>query len=113
MLIFFSNYLCRIEESEETDRPLAPIVNAMKEKFLKYWEHVPLITIVANVLHPTYKLHYTVKMLRKYKSYLGLAVGDEEPTIRQVLQQLVSAYITRSNVQQPASSSQTRRFKFL
>ena len=110
MLIFFLIIYVGIEE---TNPSLVPIVNAMKEKFLKYWEHVPLITIIANVLHPTYKLHYTVKMLRKYKQYLGLDVGDEEPTIRQVLQQLVSAYTTRPNVEQPTSSSQTRRFKFL
>ena len=109
LLIFF---LTINVDLESADPSLAPIVEAMREKFLKYWERVPPITLVAHVLHPTYKLHYTTRMLQIYHANLGLQTGEEEPTIRQLLQELVSTYSAQPNVDQP-SSSQTRRYNLI
>ena len=109
LLIFF---LTINVDLESADPSLAPIVEAMREKFLKYWEHVPPITLVAHVLHPTYKLHYTTRMLQIYHANLGLQTGEEEPTIRQLLQELVSTYSAQPNVDQP-SSSQRRRYNLI
>ena len=82
----------------------------MKEKFLKYWEEVPKVTIVANVLHPTYKLHYTVKMVKKYKTYLDLPRGTEEPEIRALIEEMFTQYTNQRSTAQPTPST---RFRYI
>jgi hypothetical protein len=52
---------------ESLDSSLSPIVEAMKENFLKYWEEVPAVTIIANYFHPSFKKKYTVRFLQRYK----------------------------------------------
>jgi Domain of unknown function (DUF4413) len=56
-----------MENIESIDSSLSPIVEAMKEKFLKYWEEVPAVTIIANYFHPSFKKKYTVRLLQRYK----------------------------------------------
>ena len=104
--IFFSLAL------EVSDNGLTPIVGAMKDKFLKYWERVPPVTIIANCLHPTYKKYYTVKMLRFYNNNLGLACGDEDPSVTKILEDMFNIYYNRrgdSSQQQSASASTSTR----
>ncbi|WP_284374393.1 RNase-H fold domain-containing protein, partial [Algimonas porphyrae] len=98
---------------EDTDDSLAPIVGAMKEKFLKYWKTVPLLTIVANCLHPAYKKIYTIKMLRRYYNNLDITNTSVEQTVSQAIEGLFNAYNAQLNVQQPASTSQTPQYIFL
>jgi hypothetical protein len=85
----------------------------MKEKFLKYWEAVPPLTIVANCLHPTYKKVYTVRMLRKYYTNLDITNTNVDQTVSQAIEGLFNAYNAQVNVQQPASTSQISRYIFL
>ena len=84
----------------------------MKDKFLKYWEEVPPVTIAANCLHPTYKKLYTVRMLRRYYRNLDITNTNIDQTVSQSIEGLFHAY-NQTNVQQPASTSQTPRYIFL
>jgi Domain of unknown function (DUF4413) len=59
--------LRRIAEDVHGDSPLSPIIEVMREKFLKYWDKVPLITIIVNYLHPSFKKKYTIRLLEQYK----------------------------------------------
>jgi Domain of unknown function (DUF4413) len=55
-LYSFSQKVYReMENIESLDCSLSPIVEAMKENFLKYWEEVPAVIIIANYLHPSFK----------------------------------------------------------
>jgi hypothetical protein len=93
---------------ELTDPHIAPIIAAMREKFLKYWEQVPKVTIIANVLHPSYKLYYAVKMLFKFKTHLDLLPrGTEEPEVRALIEDMFSHYNNRRNTAQSIASSST------
>ena len=47
------------------DSSLNPVIEAMTTKFLKYWEEVPAVMIIANCLHPEFKKKYTVRLLQK------------------------------------------------
>ena len=106
--IFTHKYVYFYVGVEVTDPFLAPIVEAMRENFLKYWEEIPKVTIVANILHPTYKLHYTVRMVKKYKTYLGLPRGTEEPELRALIEEMFTQYNTRRNTAQPTASTSFR-----
>jgi Domain of unknown function (DUF4413) len=56
-----------MKDIESLDSSLSPVVEAMKEKFLKYWEEVPVMIIIANCHHPSFKKKYTVRFLQRYK----------------------------------------------
>jgi Domain of unknown function (DUF4413) len=69
--IFFSQKVYRdMEDIESLDSSLSPVVEAMKEKFLKYWEEVPVMIIIANCLHPSLKkkIHRKVSSKIQIKS---------------------------------------------
>jgi hypothetical protein len=70
-LDFENIYLHRIAEDVHGDSPLSPIIEAMREKFLKYWDKVPLITIIANCLQHSFKKKYTIKLFERYKKNLN------------------------------------------
>ena len=61
-----------LEEAETQDESLTPIVDGMKTKFLKYWEDIPLLAIIASCLNPAYKKFYTIKMVEAYKENMHL-----------------------------------------
>ena len=82
----------------------------MTDKFLKYWEHVPPITIIANCLHPTYKKFYAVRMLQKYNSNLGITSGDEDAIVSKAVEDMFNVYFARREAQQPASTSHAGRY---
>jgi Domain of unknown function (DUF4413) len=63
---------------ESLDSSLSPIVEVMKENFLKYWEEVPAVTIITNCLHPSFKKKYTVRLLQRYKQNLHLRTNEED-----------------------------------
>jgi hypothetical protein len=44
-----------IKNIESLESSLSPIVEAMKEKFLKFWEEVHVVIIIVNCLHPSFK----------------------------------------------------------
>jgi hypothetical protein len=44
-----------MEDIESLNSSLSPIVEAIKEKFLKYWEEVPAMIIIVNYFHPSLK----------------------------------------------------------
>ena len=98
---------------EESDSTLAPIVQAMKDKFLKYWEHIPPVTIIANCLHPTYKKFYAVKMLRIYNNNLGISDGQEEAFVTKTIEDMFNLYYTRRGAQQPASTSHAEPGRYI
>ena len=62
-----SKVYLKLEQAATHDCSLTPIVEAMKEKFLKYWEDVPLLAIIANCLNPAYKKYYMIKVVERYK----------------------------------------------
>jgi O-antigen ligase len=56
LIFFFSQKVYReMKNIESLDSSLSPIVEAMKEKFLKYWEKILTVIIIANCLHPPFK----------------------------------------------------------
>jgi hypothetical protein len=55
-LYFFSQKIYReMKDIESLDSFLSPIVEIMKEKIFKYWEEVPVVTIISNCLHSSFK----------------------------------------------------------
>jgi Domain of unknown function (DUF4413) len=62
-----------LEQAETRDKSLTPIVDAMEQKFLKYWEDIPLLAIIASCLNPAYKKYYTIRMVQVYKDNLHLS----------------------------------------
>jgi Domain of unknown function (DUF4413) len=100
--------LHRIEEDEHGDSPLSPIIEAMREKFLKYWDEVSLITIIANYLHPSFKKKYTIKLLERYKKNLNLPHIGEEQRVTSALKEMFNLYNTQlhaNQTNQPSSSN--------
>jgi Domain of unknown function (DUF4413) len=81
--------LRRIAEDVHGDLPLSPIIEVMREKFLKYWDEIPLITIIANCLHPSFKKKYTIKLLERYKKNLNLSHIGEEQRVTSALEKNV------------------------
>ena len=61
-----------------------------------------------NILHPTYKLHYMVRMVRKYKTYLDLPRGHEEPEIRALIEAMFAQYTNQRSTAQPTPSTSFR-----
>jgi hypothetical protein len=70
--------LRRIAEDVHGDSPPSPIIDAMREKFLKHWDEVPLIIILVNCLHPSFKKNYTIRLLEQYKKNLNLPYIGEK-----------------------------------
>ena len=92
-------------EFEEANPALLPIATAMKEKFLKYWEDVPLLTIAANCLHPTYKKRWTVKILHMYYRNLDITRTNVDQVVTIAIEGLYNAYNARRSNTASASGS--------
>ena len=94
-----------LEQAETHDKTLTPIVEAMKIKFLKYWEDVPLLAIIASVLNPAYKKYYTVRMVQAYKDNLHLATTGVEAYVDAKFKEMYNIYNSRIGGNQNPSSS--------
>jgi Domain of unknown function (DUF4413) len=100
--------LHRIAEDVHSDSPLSPIIEVMREKFLKYWNEVPLVTILVNCLHPSFKKKYTIRLLERYKKNLNLLhIGDEQ-RVTSTMKKMFNLYYTQlhaNQTNQPFSSN--------
>jgi hypothetical protein len=67
----------------------------MREKFLKYWDKVPLVTILANCPHPLFKKKYTIRLLERYKKNLNLSHIGEEKRVASALEEMFNLYNTQ------------------
>jgi Domain of unknown function (DUF4413) len=106
--------LRRIAEDVDGDLSLSSIIEAMREKFLKYWDEVPLITIIANYLHPSFKKKYTIKLLEQYKNNLNLSHIGEEQRVTSALEEMFNLYNTQlyANQTNQSSSSNPRNIRY-
>lgn len=104
----------RIAEDVHSDSPLSPIIEAMREKFLKYWDEVPLITILANCLHPSFKKKYTIRLLERYKKNLNLSHMGEEQRVTSALEEMFNLYNAQlhANQSNQPSSSNPRNIRY-
>jgi Domain of unknown function (DUF4413) len=90
------------------DSPPSPIIEAMRNKFLKYWDEVPLVTILANYLHPSFKKNYTIRLLELYKKNLNLSHTGEKQRVTSKLEEIFNLYNTQlhtNQTNQPSSSN--------
>lgn len=94
-----------LEEAESKYTTLTPIVDAMKEKFLKYWDDVPLLAIIASCLNPAYKKFYTIKIVTAYKDNLHLDNTGVEAFVTSKFDEMFSIYHSRMGDNQNPSSS--------
>jgi Domain of unknown function (DUF4413) len=92
--------LCRIAEDVHGDSPLSLIIEAMRKKILKYWDKVPLITIIVNYLHPSIKKKYTIRLLERYKNNLNLPHIGEEQRVTSALEEIFNIYNTQLHANQ-------------
>jgi hypothetical protein len=90
--IFFKVYhdfknidLRRIVEDVHGDSPLSPIIESMTEKFLKYWDEISLVTILANYLHHSFKKKYIIRLVERYKKNLNLSYTGKEQRVTSAL----------------------------
>jgi Domain of unknown function (DUF4413) len=97
--------LRRITEDVHGDSPLSPIIEAMREKFLKYWDEIPLIAIFANCLHPSFKKKYTIRLFERYKKNLNLPHIREEQCVTSALEEMFNLYNTQLHANQTNQSS--------
>jgi Domain of unknown function (DUF4413) len=106
--------LRRIAEDVHGDSPLSPIIEVMREKFLKYWDEVPLITIIANYLHPSFKKKYTIRLLERYKNNLNLPHIGKEQRVTSALKEIFNLYNTQLHANQTnqSSSSNLRNIRY-
>jgi Domain of unknown function (DUF4413) len=84
-----------MEDIESLDSSVSPIIEAMKENFLKYWEEVSIVTIIINYLHPSFKKKYTVSLLQRYKYNLHLPTNEEENRVNSLLEEMFNIYNSR------------------
>jgi hypothetical protein len=105
--IFFKVYhdfedidLRRIAEDVHGDSHLSPIIEAMREKFLKYCDEAPLITILANCLRLSFKKKYTIKLLERCKKNLNLPHIREEQCVTSALKKMFNLYNTQLHANQ-------------
>jgi Domain of unknown function (DUF4413) len=96
--------LRRIAEDVHGDLPLSSIIEAMREKFLKYWDEVPLIIIIVNCLHPSFKKNHTIRLLEWYKKNLNLSHIGEEQRVTSVLEEMFNLYNTQLHANQTNQS---------
>jgi Domain of unknown function (DUF4413) len=99
-----------MEDAKNLDPFLVPIVQAVKENFLKYWEEVPAVTIIVSWLHPSFKKKYTILMLQIYKNNLRLPYTEEEARVSSQLEDMFNIYNSRRNIDQTFSSDQNTRY---
>jgi hypothetical protein len=92
--------LRRIAEDVHGDSPLSPIIEAMREKFLKYWDEVPLVIILVNYLHLSFKKKYTIRLLKRYKKNLNLPHIGEEQRVTSALKEMFNLYNSQLHVNQ-------------
>jgi hypothetical protein len=100
--------LCRITEDVHGDSPLSSIIEPIREKFLKYWDEIPLVIILANYLHHSFKKKYTIKLLERYKQNLNLSHIGEEQRVISALKEMLNLYNTQlhaNQMNQPSSSN--------
>jgi hypothetical protein len=84
-----------MEDAENLDLSLVPIAQAMKEKFLKYWEEVPTVIIITSCFHLSFKKKYTVLILQRYKNNLRLPYTEEETRVSSLLEDMFNIYNSR------------------
>jgi Domain of unknown function (DUF4413) len=106
--------LRRIAEDVHGDSPLSPIIEAMREKFLKYWDKVTLIIIIVNCLYPSFKKKYTIRLLKWYKKNLNLPHIGEEQRMTSALKEMFNLYNTQlqANKTNQSSSSNPRNIRY-
>jgi hypothetical protein len=109
-LIFFLYKVYReMKDVKNLDLFLFPIIQVMKEKFLKYWEEIPTVTIITSYLHPSFKKKYTVLMLQRYKNNLHLPYTEEKARMSSILEDIFNIYNYQQNINQVSSSGQNTR----
>jgi Domain of unknown function (DUF4413) len=92
-LYSFSQKIYReIKNIESLESSLSPIIEAMKEKILKYWEEVPAVKIIVNCLHPSFKKKYTVTLFQRYKQNLYLRTNEEDNCVNSLLEEMFNIY---------------------
>jgi Domain of unknown function (DUF4413) len=84
-----------LEQAETRDKSLTPIVDAMKQKFLKYWEDIPLLAIIVSCLNPAYKKYYTIRMIQAYKDNLHLSNTGVEAYVNSKFDAMFNIYNSR------------------
>jgi Domain of unknown function (DUF4413) len=94
-----------LEQVETRDKSLTPIVDVMKQKFLKYWEDIPLLAIIASCLNPAYKKYYTIRMVQAYKDNLHLSNSGVEAYVNSKFDEMFNIYNSRMVDNQNPSSS--------
>ena len=80
----------------------------MREKFLKYWTDVPKVTILANVVHPTYKLDHTIFLIQCFKRFLALPSDDVPHEVNKLWDSMYTVYSAKQNENQPRSDNSSR-----
>jgi hypothetical protein len=75
------DYPCQIVKNVHGDSPLSSIIDAKREKILKYWDKISLIIIIVNYLHSSFKKKYTIRLLEQYKKNLNLSHIEEEKNV--------------------------------
>jgi hypothetical protein len=92
--------LRRIADDVHGDSHLSPIIEVMRDKFLKYWDEIPLVTILANYFHHSFKKKYTIKLLEQYKKNLNLPHTGEEQRVTSALEEIFNLYNTKLHANQ-------------
>ena len=93
---------------ENTYPTLTPIIEAMREKFLKYWEEVPPVTILANCVHPALKKNNTILFLLRIKEFLGLPTQHVEYDVTTLWDAMFAHYNDKRNENQPRPAPRRR-----
>jgi hypothetical protein len=109
-LYSISKVYCELEQAETRDKSLTPIVYAMKQKFLKYWEDIPLLAIITNCLNLAYKKYYTIRIVQAYKDNLHLSNTGVEAYVNSMFYEMFNIYNSRMvDNQNPSSSRRAPR----
>jgi hypothetical protein len=85
---------------------LIPILQAIEENFLKYYEKVLALTIIITYLHMLFKKKYVVLILQRYNNNLRLLYTEEEARVTNLLDDIFNIYNFRWNINQVSSSDQ-------
>ena len=108
-----SKVYSELEQAETHDKSLTPIVDAMKQKFLKYWEDVPLLAIIASCLNLAYKKYFTIRILETYKENIYLDKTRVDTYVNSKFDEMFNLYNSRmSDNQNPSSSRATSRYEY-
>ena len=102
-----------LEQAETHDKSLTPIVDAMKQKFLKYWKDVPLLAIIASCLNPAYKKYFTIRIVETYKKNLYLDKTGVKAYVSSKFDEMFNLYNSRmGDNQNPFSSHAAARSEY-